>query len=46
MFNLNAANGLVIGTSETYSPTAAREIGIASVKTHALNAAVEDKTGA
>ncbi len=46
MFNLKAANGLVIGTSETYSSTAARESGIASVKTNAPSAAVEDNTGA
>ncbi|MDB5619565.1 YegP family protein [Tardiphaga sp.] len=46
MFNLKAANGQVIGTSETYSSAAARDNGIASVKTNAPGAAVEDKTGA
>ncbi|MCK0744113.1 YegP family protein [Chromohalobacter nigrandesensis] len=33
-FNLKAANGQVIGTSEMYSSDAARENGIESVKTN------------
>lgn len=33
-FNLMAANGLVIGTSETYTTEAAREKGIDSVRTN------------
>jgi hypothetical protein len=44
MFNLKAANGQVIGTSETYSSTAARENGIASVKANAPGAAIDDQT--
>ncbi|ALN83093.1 YegP family protein [Lysobacter antibioticus] len=32
MFNLNASNGQVIGTSELYSGESARDGGIASVK--------------
>jgi uncharacterized protein YegP (UPF0339 family) len=44
MFNLKAANGERIGTSETYSSTAAREGGIASVKTNGPSAPVDDQT--
>ncbi|WP_275286922.1 YegP family protein [Halomonas elongata] len=33
-FNLKAANGQVIGTSEMYSSVSARENGISSVKTN------------
>jgi uncharacterized protein YegP (UPF0339 family) len=44
MFNLKAANGQVIGTSETYSSTTARDNGIASVKANAPTATTEDKT--
>ena len=44
MFNLKAANGQVIGTSETYSSESARDNGIASVKTNAPAATTEDKT--
>ncbi len=43
-FVLKAANTQVIGTSEMYTSTAARENGIASVKTHAPDAAVVDLT--
>ena len=43
-FVLKAANTQVIGTSEMYSSTAARENGIASVKSHAPDAAVVDLT--
>lgn len=41
-FNLKASNGQVIGTSEQYSSTSAMENGIASVKTNAPHAKVED----
>ena len=43
-FVLKAANGEVIGVSEMYSSTSARDNGIASVKANAPGAAVEDKT--
>lgn len=41
-FNLKASNGQVIGTSETYSSSAAMENGIESVKTNAPKASTED----
>lgn len=41
-FNLKASNGQIIGTSEMYSGTTAMENGIASVKTNAADAVVED----
>lgn len=44
MFNLKAANHQVIGTSEGYSSTAARDSGIASVKTNAPKATLDDQT--
>ncbi|MCU1323782.1 MAG: hypothetical protein JWM43_3431 [Acidobacteriaceae bacterium] len=44
MFNLKAANHQIIGTSETYTTTAARENGIASVKENAPSAPVHDET--
>ena len=43
-FVLKAANTQVIGSSEMYTSTSARENGIASVKTHAPNATVVDTT--
>ncbi len=43
-FNLKAANGQVIGRSETYSSTSAMEGGIASVKKNAPDATVVDLT--
>lgn len=43
-FNLKATNGQVIGTSEMYESEASRDNGIASVKTNAPGASVEDKT--
>jgi uncharacterized protein YegP (UPF0339 family) len=43
-FNLKATNGQVIGTSEMYESEASRDNGIASVKTNAPGATVEDKT--
>ncbi len=43
-FTLKAANGQTIGKSELYSGTAAMENGIASVKTNAPGASVEEVT--
>ena len=43
-FNLTAANGEVIGTSETYPTETALETGISSVKTSAPEAPTEDLT--
>jgi len=43
-FNLKAANGQVIGTSESYESTKARENGIASVAKNAPDAKVDDQT--
>ena len=43
-FVLKAANGQVIGNSETYSSESARDNGIASVKTNGPDAAVDDQT--
>lgn len=44
MFNLKAANGQVIGTSESYESASARDNGIESVKTNAPSAKVDDLT--
>tara|TARA_R110000737_G_scaffold79227_1_gene111073 strand:+ start:43 stop:372 length:330 start_codon:yes stop_codon:yes gene_type:complete len=41
-FNLKASNGQIIGTSEMYSSSSAMENGIASVKTNAPKAIIED----
>jgi uncharacterized protein len=41
-FVLKAANRQVIGTSEMYNSAAAMEKGIASVQTHAAEAAIAD----
>jgi uncharacterized protein YegP (UPF0339 family) len=43
-FNLKAGNGQIIGSSEMYESTSARDNGIASVKTNAPDAAVDDQT--
>ncbi|MDY7396308.1 YegP family protein [Aureibaculum sp. 2210JD6-5] len=43
-FNLKASNGQVIGNSEMYSSASAMENGIASVKTNAPKASVDDLT--
>ena len=43
MFNLKAANGERIGTSETYSSTQAREAGIQAVKNTGPTAPVDDQ---
>ena len=44
MFNLKAANGQVIGTSEVYNKRASLDTGIASVQTNAPIAPIEDQT--
>lgn len=44
-FVLKAGNHEIIGTSETYSSDAARDNGIASVKSNAATAGVNDQTG-
>lgn len=41
-FNLKAANGEIIGTSEMYESASGRDGGIASVKSNAPKATVED----
>ena len=43
-FNLKAGNHQVIGTSEMYESVAAREKGIASVKTNGPTETIKDKT--
>ena len=43
-FNLKAANGQIIGTSEMYETSAGCENGIKSVATNAPDAPVEDTT--
>lgn len=44
-FNLKASNGEIIGTSEMYNSSAARDNGIESVKRNAPTAEVVDQTG-
>ena len=44
-FNLHAANGQVIATSEHYESKESALNGIESVRRNATDAAVEDKTG-
>ena len=44
MFNLKGGNGQVIGTSETYSSSSAREVGIASVKANGPTSPTRDDT--
>ena len=43
-FNLRAGNNQIIGTSESYNSTAARDNGIKSVMKHAPKAAIKDTT--
>jgi len=43
-FNLKATNGQIIGTSEMYEASSGRDNGIASVKSNAPSADVEDLT--
>ncbi len=42
-FNLKSSNGQIIGTSEMYESIAAMDNGIASVKSNAPGATVEDE---
>lgn len=44
MFNLRAGNGQVIGTSEVYESTSARDNGVASVMKNAPDASLDDQT--
>ncbi|ANE50403.1 YegP family protein [Flavisolibacter tropicus] len=43
-FNLKATNGQIIGTSEMYESVSSRDNGIASVKTNAPDATVDEQT--
>ncbi len=43
-FNLKAANGQVIGTSQMYASESSREDGIASVKVNGVSTTVKDNT--
>ncbi|MBX3238964.1 MAG: YegP family protein [Chitinophagaceae bacterium] len=43
-FNLKATNGQIIGTSEMYESAGSRDNGVASVKSNAPGATVEDET--
>jgi len=43
-FNLKATNGQIIGTSEMYESAANRDNGIASVKSNAPDATVDDQS--
>ena len=43
-FNLKATNGQIIGTSQMYESAASMENGIASVKTNAPEATVDDQS--
>jgi uncharacterized protein YegP (UPF0339 family) len=43
-FNLKATNGQIIGTSEMYETEASRDNGIASVKSNAPEATIDDQT--
>lgn len=44
-FVLKASNGLVIGTSQMYGSTSARDTGIESVKVNGPSKVVKDNTG-
>jgi uncharacterized protein YegP (UPF0339 family) len=43
-FNLKGGNGEIIGTSETYTTSSARDAGIENVKKEAPYASIEDNT--
>ena len=43
-FNLKATNGQVIGTSQMYATEDNRDNGIASVKSNAADASIDDQT--
>jgi len=44
-FNLKATNGQIVGTSQMYESESSRNNGIASVKTNAPAAEVDDQAG-
>ena len=44
-FNLKASNGQIIGVSQMYETDSARDNGIASVKTNATDATIDNQTG-
>lgn len=44
MFNLKAANGEIIGTSEIYSSAHARDGGISAVKANGPKSSLDDQT--
>lgn len=44
-FNLKAANGQVIGTSQLYATEADRDKGVASVRANGVSTEVKDKIG-
>ena len=43
-FTLKASNGQIVGTSEMYESPSSRDNGIASVKTNAKDAKIDDQT--
>ena len=43
-FNLKAANGQVIGTSQMYASAASRDVGVASVKANGATQVVKDNS--
>lgn len=43
-FSLKASNGQIIGTSEMYESSSSRDNGIASVKSNAKDAKIDDQT--
>lgn len=43
-FNLKAANGQVVGSSQMYESESSRDNGIASVKSNAPEATIDDQT--
>ncbi|KAA5533270.1 DUF1508 domain-containing protein [Taibaiella lutea] len=43
-FNLKATNGQIVGTSQMYEAETSRDNGIASVKSNAPEAIIEDET--
>ncbi|HEY9178319.1 MAG TPA: YegP family protein, partial [Flavipsychrobacter sp.] len=45
-FNLKAANGQIIGTSQMYESAQGRDNGIASVKSNAPGATIDDQAAA
>ena len=43
-FNLKATNGQIIGSSQMYESESSRDNGIASIKTNAPDATIDDQT--